>query len=89
MELQKELTQQTSLELPATFVFDYPSIGEMCGFISSALPPPQSASTAPPALTSEQPQARESAAASPSAVGQPVWMSMTQHERRQHVDSQV
>ncbi len=38
MEVQKELSSKTGLELPATFVFDYPSIAEMQGFIIKALP---------------------------------------------------
>ena len=38
MELQKELTLITSLELPATFVFDYPTIAEMSTFILESLP---------------------------------------------------
>ena len=36
--MQKELSSKTGLELPATFVFDYPSISEMLGFIIKALP---------------------------------------------------
>ena len=38
IEVQKELSSKTGLELPATFMFDYPSISEMQSFILSALP---------------------------------------------------
>lgn len=49
VEVQKELSSKTGLELPATFVFDYPSISEMLGFIVKALPhqdPPPAEATA-------------------------------------------
>jgi hypothetical protein len=39
VELQKEVAQQTGLDLPPTFVFDYPSILEMCGFVLASMPP--------------------------------------------------
>lgn len=38
VELQKELAAMTQLELPATFVFDYPTTAEICGHIVSAMP---------------------------------------------------
>ncbi len=38
MELRRELSTLTSLDLPATLVFDYPSVTEMTGALSAMLP---------------------------------------------------
>ena len=38
VELQKELVLTTNMELPSTFVFDYPTIAEMSAFIAAGLP---------------------------------------------------
>ena len=38
MELRKELSILTSLDLPATLIFDYPSIAEMTSALTAMLP---------------------------------------------------
>ena len=38
MELRKELSTLTALELPATLVFDYPSVAEMTTALAAMLP---------------------------------------------------
>ncbi len=38
MELQKELSAVLHLDLPTTFVFDYPSMGEMTAHLLTQLP---------------------------------------------------
>lgn len=95
VELQKELSQQTGAELPATFVFDYPSVGEMCGFILGVLPPampdksePEPASHADRAQSSAESSMLNKAAAA-EVDGVPMWMHMDQASRRQFMQQQV
>ncbi len=38
VELRKELSTLTALELPATLVFDYPSVAEMTAALAAMLP---------------------------------------------------
>ena len=38
VELRKELSLLTALELPATLVFDYPSVAEMTAALAAMLP---------------------------------------------------
>ena len=40
VELRRELATISGLELPATLVFDYPTIDSLAGFIVSQLPLP-------------------------------------------------
>lgn len=40
VEVRREVSQLTGLDLPATLIFDYPSIAEIAAFVSSKLPPP-------------------------------------------------
>ncbi len=46
MELRKELSVLTSLELPATLIFDYPSVSEMAAALTAMLPAAAPASAA-------------------------------------------
>ena len=39
VELQSQLEKALSIELPATVMFDYPSMGAMAGFIAGLLQP--------------------------------------------------
>lgn len=56
MELRKELSTLTSLDLPATLIFDYPSVAEMTGALSAMLP---GASAVPTAAKQRQAAAPE------------------------------
>lgn len=89
VELQKEVARVTSLELPATFVFDYPSMAEMCAFIHSSLPadpevPPELAS---PAVREQSPA--PAPVALQTATDQPEWMSLDTGTRQEYVEGQV
>lgn len=50
MELRKELSILTSLELPATLIFDYPSVAELTAALTALLP------AAAPASAAQQPK---------------------------------
>lgn len=45
VELQKELTLATGLDLATTFVFDFPTIPEICAAILATVPTADAAST--------------------------------------------
>ena len=48
VELRKELARLTALDLPATLIFDYPSIAEMTAALLSLAPQPAKADTSEP-----------------------------------------
>ena len=50
VELRKELSIATSLDLPATLVFDYPSVTEMTAALTAMLP------AVPPVPTAAKPK---------------------------------
>ena len=73
VELRKELSTLTVLELPATLVFDYPSVAEMTSALAAMLPaiPKQEAQAQPAQLFKGQPQR---AAATPSERSASHWL---------------
>ena len=56
MELRKELSRATTLDLPATLVFDYPSTDELAASLVTMLPVPEQAR--PPVAESGRGKAR-------------------------------
>ena len=82
MELQKELTLTANLLLPATLIFDYPTIAEMSDFISASLPVEEPESSR--SLTLQQ-----AAEGSPMTTVQDPLITMTTAERKEYVESQV
>lgn len=66
MELRKELSRVTTLDLPATLVFDYPSTNELTAALAAMLHEPQLPDQAKPpaAKTGRKPRGTESAAES-------------------------
>ena len=96
MELQKEVAQQTQLELPSPFVFDYPSIAEMCAFVLASLPPEASQATTtaagqPPArsVSPRMPHSSATSAHQADSASHPVWMYMNRPQRRAYMDEKV
>ena len=95
MELQREILQQTGVsDLPATFVFDYPSIAEMCDYLFLALP----AVTNEPAGSQINPEASSKVFPSEAATvdrsdadfkNQPAWLRLDKAERKRHVEAMV
>lgn len=69
MELWKELSRITTLDLPATLVFDYPSIGELTAALAAILPeaPVPEQARAPAAKAGRKAKVAESAAESAAA----------------------
>ena len=69
VELRRELATISSLDLPATLVFDYPTIDSLADFIVSELPTPAAAAARPAAAMPLAPQAmpRLAAAAATAA----------------------
>ena len=74
VELCKELSTLTALELPATLVFDYPSVAEMTAALAAMLPavPKQAAQAQPAQMLMGQPQR---AAATPNERSASHWLA--------------
>lgn len=64
IEMQKDLSTQTGLDLPATLVFNYPSVAEMCSYMLASMPP-------------QAEQISKEAAKAPAVSGMPVKPFMT------------
>ena len=97
VELQKELSKQTDLELPSTFVFDYPSIAEMQGYLVANMPMPVTpvampmtgqAATSLPHDQHEHSSAEKTFKVSAQA-NEPVWLRMSKSEQRTHIQQLV
>ena len=73
VELRKELSTLTALELPATLVFDYPSVAEMTAALAAMLPaaPRQAAQAQAAQVLKGQPQR---AAATPNERSASHWL---------------
>ena len=82
VELQKELTLTTKLELPSTFVFDYPTIAEMTTFILASMP-------AKEAKASSGLMPLEAAVTPKIATAQSALILMDDAGRKQIVENQV
>ncbi|KAK9829172.1 hypothetical protein WJX72_004291 [[Myrmecia] bisecta] len=105
VELQKELSLLTGLDLPTTLLFDYPSIGELAPMLAAQLPaftpdPEPAPDQAIPewraatVAADQSPKASGEAKANGSALPDPAlqgprWLSMDRGARRQFMRSQV
>ena len=97
VELQKELSKETDLELPSTFVFDYPSIAEMQGYLIVNMPMPVTPVAVPmtgQVATSLPHGQHENSSAEktfkiPAQANEPVWLRMSKSERLTHIQQLV
>ena len=105
VELQKELAKQFGLDLPATFVFDYPTINEMRTFLEVAVPRApgevfkdmeenrqgvgQEAGVAEVNASTQRASLEEDASDDTSTQNEPIWLRMLDAERKTHITSQV
>ena len=86
VELQKELSLGTGLDLPPTYVFDYPSIAEMAAHLDAALPllPPAAEPAAPKPVRID---VSEALTAQQAAAEEPAWLRMPEAQRRELFDT--
>ena len=93
VELHRELCTHTTLDLPPTFVFDYPTADDMAAYISQQLAGLAASSiTQPPEPIPAEPVIQPAGAAGVSATeaaAGPAWVSMATDERRVLVSQQV
>ena len=81
MELRKELSILTSLDLPATLIFDHPSVAEMTAALTAMFPAAAPASAAqqpkqaaPPAITKNKAGLPLAGAAAPAEALYADWL---------------
>ena len=65
MELRKELSRVSTLDLPATLVFDYPSTEELVAALVTMLPEPEQAQP-PAAKSGRKPRVEKTISAEPT-----------------------
>ena len=81
VEIRRELCNHTSLDLPTTFVFDYPTADEMAAFILQELPISAAAAPVQPAAAVPPAQISNSSTHSQPVARQPAWRAMQAAER--------
>ena len=91
VELRRELCSHTGLDLPATFVWDYPTADDMTAFIVQQLPStPATAQAAAVHCASESgSQPADAVAQNPTAVAGPSCLALQPDEREAFVSQQV
>lgn len=90
------MSKQSGLELSATFVFDYPTIAEMRVFLETAIPQAslempnpmeQPVEGAKGAVERGSPHRQEAPQANDETA--PIWLWMSDTERKAHITDQV